>query len=99
MALDVSECRYKMAAEINAVLFDSGGTLLRPIGRRVVASPNPAEDGLSTEEEEVAQFKEFYAIVLAELRIATDAPMIEELALAEIRELIQEPFPETRAVL
>jgi putative hydrolase of the HAD superfamily len=116
-----------MNGEIKAVLFDSGGTLLRPIGgawwprpvlRRMLQksgtkiAPNQLDDAhqrgmrfldlhhhLSTEEEEVAQFKEFYAIVLAELRIVTDAPTIEELALAEIRELIQEPFPETRAVL
>jgi putative hydrolase of the HAD superfamily len=115
-----------MGNEIKAVLFDSGGTLLRPIGgawwprpilqRMLQKSGTKITlsqlDGahqrgvrfldlhhhLSTEEEEVAQFKEFYAIVLAELRIVTDAPTIEELALAEIREL-QEPFPETRAVL
>jgi hypothetical protein len=32
MALNVSECRDKMGNEIKAVLFDSGSTLLRPIG-------------------------------------------------------------------
>ena len=112
---------------IKAVLFDSGDTLLRPIGgtwwprpvlqrllqrsglevtaQRLDAAHEPgvrfldSHHRLSTEEEEVAQFREFYAIVLRELSIRTEPATIEELAIAEVRELIQEPFPETREVL
>ena len=112
---------------IKAVLFDSGDTLLRPIGgtwwprpvllrllqrsglevtaQRLDAAHEPgvrfldSHHRLSTEEEEVAQFREFYAVVLRELGIRTEPATIEELAIAEVRELIQEPFPETREVL
>ena len=112
---------------IKAVLFDSGDTLLRPIGgawwprpvlRRlfqksaIEVEPERLDTAhhrgmryldlhhnLSTEEEEVAQFREFYAIVLGELGIAAEPKTIEELALAEVAELSQEPFPETRGVL
>ena len=104
--------------EIKAVLFDSGDTLLRPIGgawfprpvlRRlfqksgveIVASRLDAAHNrgmhflyrhhhISTEEEEVAQFRQFYAIGLSDLGIVAEPGTIEDLAFAEIQELSQE---------
>jgi len=109
---------------IKAALFDSGDTLLEPVGgawwRRpslralLNESPSPVEpDRLSaaldrgmqyldthhhveTEDDEIAQFKEYYEIVLGELDIDASAQTIEKLARAQIE---QNPFPDTRDTL
>jgi putative hydrolase of the HAD superfamily len=109
---------------IKAVLFDSGDTLLEPVGgawwprpalralldqsaslvepgRLSAALDRGMEflDGhhhVETEDEEIAQFKEYYAIVLGELKLDVGSETIEQLAHAQIE---QQPFPETRRTL
>ncbi|HLX06010.1 MAG TPA: HAD family phosphatase [Candidatus Binatus sp.] len=109
---------------IKAVLFDSGDTLLEPIGgawwprpalRAVLdQSASRVEPGrlsaaldrgmefldthhhVETEDEEIAQFRECYAIVLGRLDLDARSEMIEKLAHAQIE---QRPFPDTRPTL
>jgi putative hydrolase of the HAD superfamily len=109
---------------IKAVLFDSGDTLLEPVGgawwprpalralldqsaslvdpHRLSAALDrgmkflDAHHQVETEDDEIAQFREYYAIVLGELEINTSAETIEKLAYAQIE---QQPFPETRRTL
>jgi putative hydrolase of the HAD superfamily len=112
------------ANSIKAVLFDSGDTLLEPVGgawwprpalralldqSALLVKPDRLSAALDrgmefldthhhveTEDEEIAQFREYYAIVLGELELDTSAVTIEKLASAEIE---QQPFPETRRTL
>jgi putative hydrolase of the HAD superfamily len=51
------------------------------------------------EAEEVAQFEEYYRIVLSNLDIEMPQGVVEKLARDEVYLLGQEPFPDTRAVL
>lgn len=107
-----------------AVLFDSGDTLLEPVGGvwlprpslRALLNDSPSRvepDRLSaaldagmqyldthhhveTEDDEIAQFREYYRIVLSELDFDADAETIEKLAREQIEQV---PFPDTRDTL
>jgi putative hydrolase of the HAD superfamily len=109
---------------IKAVLFDSGDTLLEPVGgawwprpalRAMLdqSAPLVEPDRLSaaldrgmefldthhhveTEDDEIAQFREYYAIVLGGLDLDASSETIEKLAQAQIE---QRPFPDTRRAL
>ena len=54
---------------------------------------------VETEDEEITQFREYYAIVFGELHLATASDTIEKLARAEVFELGQTPFADTRDTL
>ncbi len=109
---------------VRVVLFDSGDTLLEPVGgawwprpslralldkspsRVEPARLNAALDRgmhfldthhhVQTEDDEIAQFREYYEIVLGELGFDANAQTIEQLACAQIEQI---PFPDTRATL
>jgi putative hydrolase of the HAD superfamily len=109
---------------IKALLFDSGDTLLEPVGGgwwprpalRFLLDRSPSfveperlsaaldrgmeyldtHHHVETEDEEIAQFREYYAIVLAALDLDTSAETIEQLAQEQIE---QRPFPDTRSTL
>jgi putative hydrolase of the HAD superfamily len=109
---------------IRAVLFDSGDTLLEPVGGawwprpslRAVLDESPTRveparlnaaldrgmhfldthHDVQTEDDEIAQFTEYYEIVLGELGFDANAQTIEQLARAQIEQI---PFPDTRATL
>jgi putative hydrolase of the HAD superfamily len=109
---------------IKAVLFDSGDTLLEPLGgawwprpalraildqsasilepARLSAALDRGMEYLDThhhvetEEDEIAQFKRYYAIVLAALDLNASSETIENHAREQIE---QRPFPDTRSTL
>lgn len=54
---------------------------------------------VETEDEEITQFREYYSIVFRELNFDAASETIERLARAEVCELAQTPFPDTRATL
>lgn len=109
---------------IKAVLFDSGDTLLEPVGgawwprpalralldqssslvdpHRLSAAQDrgmkflDAHHQVETEDDEIAQFREYYAIVLGQLEIDTSSETIEKLVSAQIE---QRPFADTRSTL
>src|SRR6202030_433284 len=58
-----------------------------------------AHHHVRTEDEEVAQFKEYYTIVLSELAVSASPEAIEEIARTEVLGVGQEPYPDTRAAL
>jgi putative hydrolase of the HAD superfamily len=54
---------------------------------------------VQTEDEEIAQFEEYYGIVMRELGVRASAEVIEELARAEVYGFGQEPYDDTRQAL
>ncbi|MGO9605246.1 MAG: HAD family hydrolase [Candidatus Binataceae bacterium] len=112
---------------IKAVLFDSGDTLLEPMGGTWWPRPamrtlldrlsSPIEPDrldaaqargmefldahhyVETEDDEIAQFRRYYAIVLSELGLDATSEVIERLAQSEVFDLKQSLFPDTLAAL
>ncbi|HLZ69417.1 MAG TPA: HAD-IA family hydrolase [Dehalococcoidia bacterium] len=118
-----------MQQAIAGVIFDSGGTLMRPLTagwwpyphvRRIVEAHGlgdlpweryaeahrsgmaylDANHRLSSEDEERAQFREYYRIVIRGLSLAKPAPaLLAALAGAHIAECEFEPFPDARTAI
>ncbi len=112
---------------IKAVLFDSGDTLLEPVGgawwprpamlavlNQSASRVEPDRLGaaldlgmqfldthhhVETEDAEIAQFREYYTFVFGELHFDAASDTIEKLARAEVFELRQTPFADTRDTL
>ncbi len=114
---------------IEGVLFDSGGTLMRPLTegwwpyphfRRIVEAHGHTElpweryaeahlpgmayldanHRLTTEDEERAQFREYYRLLLSGLGVAAPAPaLLQALADAHVAECEFEPYADARATL